>query len=373
MKQRVLIIIGSRPEAVKLSPVVLAMKESPESFEVCLCSTGQQLDMIPPALKEFGLKADIGLGVMRQDQSLAELTARLVTELNKLVLELKADLILVQGDTTSAMVGALVGFYNRVPVGHVEAGMRTGNRFSPFPEEVNRRIISHCSALHFAATTRNRENLLREGVPDSQVFVTGNTIADAVLWGLEQIRDCPSRLSPHLLSALDGQRPVLVTSHRRENFGTALKNICLALKEVCETVEDVVMVFPVHPNPHVRETVCDFLAAQGRIILVEPLPYLSFIELMNRSYMILTDSGGLQEEAASLGKPVLVLRETSERMEGIDAGSAILVGTGKREIVDATLRLLRDAEQYERMSEVRNLYGDGRAAVRILDVLRRIQ
>ncbi|MBA2527100.1 MAG: UDP-N-acetylglucosamine 2-epimerase (non-hydrolyzing) [Pyrinomonadaceae bacterium] len=370
IKPKVLIIIGSRPEAIKMAPLVLAMRNDPQAFEVILSATGQQLQMIPQALAEFRLEADLDLEVMQPDQTLAELTSRLMVKLDEIIVGLGPDWVLVQGDTTSAMVGALAGFYRRVAVAHVEAGMRTGNQFSPFPEEINRRIISQCAALHFAPTVGCQNNLLREGVPASRIFVTGNTVIDALLWTRDQVRQQPSALPPNLEGRLHNRRLVLVTSHRRENFGTRLESICLALKELCGKFEDIVVVYPVHPNPNVERTVRRMLGGEPRIELIDPQPYRSFVELIDRAFIILTDSGGLQEEAPSFGKPVLVLRDTTERPEGIEAGTAKLVGTDQQDIVSAAVDLLCDSEQYERMSEAKNPYGDGTAASRIVAVLR---
>lgn len=369
MKQRLLIIVGSRPEVVKMAPIVMACAAQPEEFEVVLCSTGQQSQMIPQALAEFDLTADINLNVMRPNQTLAELTARLMVKLDKTITQLSPHWILVQGDTTSAMVAALAGFYRQIPVAHVEAGMRTGNPFSPFPEEVNRRIITHCATLHFAATIGCQQTLLSEGVAASQVFVTGNSVIDALYWTRDQISCRDSALPSNVLEKLDGRRLVLVTSHRRESFGSGLRNICLAVKELGQALDDILIVFPVHLNPHVREVVQSILEAQPNLLLIEPQPYRAFVELIDCAHIILTDSGGVQEEAPAFGKPVLVLRETTERPEGVEAGCAQMVGTNQQDITQAAMKLLTDAGQYARMSNSKNLYGDGRAAARIASIL----
>lgn len=369
MKQRLLIIVGSRPEVVKMAPIVMACAAQPEEFEVVLCSTGQQSQMIPQALAEFDLTADINLNVMRPNQTLAELTARLMVKLDKTITQLSPHWILVQGDTTSAMVAALAGFYRQIPVAHVEAGMRTGNPFSPFPEEVNRRIITHCATLHFAATIGCQQTLLSEGVAASQVFVTGNSVIDALYWTRDQISRRDSALPSNVLEKLDGRRLVLVTSHRRESFGSGLRNICLAVKELGQALDDILIVFPVHLNPHVREVVQSILEAQPNLLLIEPQPYRAFVELIDCAHIILTDSGGVQEEAPAFGKPVLVLRETTERPEGVEAGCAQMVGTNQQDITQAAMKLLTDAGQYARMSNSKNLYGDGRAAARIASIL----
>jgi UDP-N-acetylglucosamine 2-epimerase (non-hydrolysing) len=371
MKQRLLIVVGSRPEAVKMAPLVMACTEQLEEFEVVLCSTGQQSNMIPQALAEFDLTPDISLEVMRPNQTLAELTARLMTALDKTITQTNPGWILVQGDTTSAMVGALAGFYRQVPVAHVEAGMRTGNPFSPFPEEVNRRIITQCATLHFAPTRGCEQILLDEGVPASQVFVTGNTVIDALYWTREKIAQSQSALPPDVLEKLNGHRRlVLVTTHRRESFGEGLTNTCLALQQLARSLDDIVIVFPVHPNPNVRDPVYRILGSEPNLLLIEPQPYRAFVELMNRAYIILTDSGGLQEEAPGFGKPVVVLRDTTERPEGVAAGCAQLVGTNQRDITRAALKLLTDPRQYAKMSNARNLYGDGTAGLRIAAILR---
>lgn len=371
MKQQLLIVVGSRPEAVKMAPLVMACAARPEEFDVLLCSTGQHSHMIPQALAEFELTADINLEVMRPNQTLAELTSRLMIALDKTITENHPNWIVVQGDTTSAMVGALAGFYRQIPVAHVEAGMRTGNPFSPFPEEVNRRIITQCTSVHFAPTKRCEQILLDEGVPASQVFVTGNTVIDALYWTREKISRGRSLLPATVLEKLNGNRRlVLVTTHRRESFGAGLTNTCLALQQLAHMRDDVVIVFPVHPNPNVREPVNRILGNEPNLLLIEPQPYRPFVELMNRAYIILTDSGGLQEEAPGFGKPLLVLRDTTERPEGVEAGCAQLVGTNQDDILNAALRLLNDPRQYARMSNVRKLYGDGTAGIRIASILR---
>jgi UDP-N-acetylglucosamine 2-epimerase len=368
---KTLVVIGSRPEAIKLAPVIRVLRQQSGSFEAIICNTGQQRDMVPPALHEFGLHGDVDLDVMQPDQTLAGLTARLSQQLDRTIETLSPDWILVQGDTTSAMVGALTGFYRRVPVGHVEAGMRTGNIHSPFPEEVNRRIITQCATLHFAPTAGCEANLLREGIPPSQVLVTGNTVVDALLLMRERIRRTPSRLSPELHRAIEGRRLILLTMHRRESFSGGLARICEAIGEIARRVADAVIVLPVHPNPTVRRVVERHLRHRDRVLLVEPLAYHPFLELMDRSYLVMTDSGGLQEEAPSFGKPTLVLRDTTERPEGVEARIARLVGTDTRAIIGTALELLESEEAYRSMADAPNPYGDGAAARRIVASLTR--
>ncbi|MGA7731714.1 MAG: UDP-N-acetylglucosamine 2-epimerase (non-hydrolyzing) [Chloroflexia bacterium] len=366
---KVALILGTRPEAVKLAPVALLMRES-HDFSCTVLATGQQREMLTEALAEFDLAPDIDLDVMQHNQSLAGLTARLLTRLEGAIEELKPDWIVVQGDTTTAMVGALTGFYKRSPVAHVEAGMRTGDNYSPFPEEVNRRIVSQCAALHFAPTPACRDNLLREGVPSARVLVTGNTVIDALLYIREQVRRHPSRLPDSLVGQLDGRRMLLVTSHRRESFGPRLEEICMALGELAQLYPDDALVLPVHPNPNVKGTIRRILGEHPNVLLIEPQPYRAFVELLDRAHLVLTDSGGIQEEAPSLGKPVLVLRDTTERPEGIASGNALLVGTERYNIVASARMVLEDADLYRRMSHAANPYGDGKAAAHIVEALR---
>jgi UDP-N-acetylglucosamine 2-epimerase len=311
----------------------------------------------------------LDLQVMRPNQTLAELTSRLIERLDEVLVSLAPDWVLVQGDTTSAMAGALAAFYRRVPVGHVEAGLRTGNPASPFPEEINRRIITQCATLHFAPTVRARETLLREGIAPPQAILTGNTVVDALAWIRDSLRRAPSQLPDEVLSRINGHRLLLVTTHRRENIGQPLENICLALQELNRRDESLAIVLPVHPNPNVSGMVRGILGDEQRVILIEPQPYRTLLELMDRALLVLTDSGGLQEEAPSFGKPVLVLRDTTERPEGIEAGVAQLIGTSQEAIVQATLRLLDEPAHYARMAQAQNPYGDGRASTRIISSL----
>ena len=368
MSRQILIVVGSRPEAIKLAPVAQALADT-RGLRPIICSTGQQRDMIPAALQEFGLRPEIELDVMEPNQTLGRLTARLAERLDAAMAALAPDYVLVQGDTTSAMVGALTAFYRRVPVGHVEAGLRTGDRWSPFPEELNRRIVTQCTTLHFAPTERCEANLLMEGVTPSRIFVTGNTVVDALLASRERIRRSAPRLSAHLRRALDGRRLILVTSHRRENFDGGLARICTALRRIVESVDDVVVALPVHPNPVVTETIERHLKNHTGVLLLEPLPYGVFLELLDRAFLVMTDSGGLQEEAPSFGKPLLVLRDTTERPEGVDAGVARLVGTQDDAIVANALELLQDRDAYGRMATSTNPYGDGAASRRVATIL----
>lgn len=370
VRRRICIVIGSRPEAIKLAPVIMELRRDPAAFEVSVCSTGQQRHMAPQALAEFALSADFDLAVMQENQTLATLTARLTEGLDERFASENPDCVLVQGDTTSAMVGALTAFYRRIPVGHVEAGMRTGDQFSPFPEEVNRRVITQCATLHFAPTTQCREALLQEGVPASRVFLTGNTVVDALNWTRARLDRTGSILPRELLDRIAGHRLILVTSHRRENFGSGLRNLCLALRRIASEFPEVLILYPVHPNPNVSIPVREMLRDVPQIALVQPQPYGMLVELLTRCCFVITDSGGIQEEAPTFGKPVLVARDTTERPEGVRAGVARLVGREEVCIADAARELLSNPVAYAAMSGVANPYGDGSAAARIATVLR---
>ena len=365
----VLTVIGTRPEAIKLAPVILALCRRRDQFVSKVCVTGQHRDMAGRALALFDVIPDYDLDVMLPGQTLAQVTSRTVDRLDDVVVRERPDVVLVQGDTTAALCGALVGFYNRRMVGHVEAGLRTSDKYSPFPEEINRRLVAGIADFHFAPTESAEEALVREGVSDSSVFVTGNTVIDALLWVRERMRQLPVQLPQPVVAALEKSDVVLVTGHRRESFGEGLENICQAIREVADALPRVVFVYPVHLNPNVREPVERILGDHPRIFLLEPLPYAPFVWLMDHATVVLTDSGGVQEEAPSLGKPVLVMRERTERPEGIRSGNAILVGIEKPKIVDALTRLLREPELRATMASVANPYGDGHAADRIVEVL----
>lgn len=353
---RVLVSIGTRPEVIKLAPVVRALRRDP-LFRVRILATGQHRELLAQLLGFFRLTPDADLGLMREDQSLADLTGRMVGAVDRVLAEENPDLVLAQGDTTTVMVTALCSFYRRIAFGHVEAGLRTRRKFSPFPEEMNRAITARLGDLHFAPTETARANLLREGIPDSRIFVTGNTVIDALLWAAPRVDETP------WLSG-DGRRLILVTAHRRENFGEPLREICEALEELA-TRPDVRILYPVHPNPSISGPVHRMLAGSPGVSLVEPLDYPEFIAALKASALVLTDSGGVQEEAPSLGKPVLVLRRDTERPEGIDAGNAFLVGTRRESIVERARALLEDPDLYARVARSSNPYGDGRAAERI--------
>ena len=365
-RRRVLVIFGTRPEAIKLAPVVAALADS-NNLQARVCVTGQHREMLDQMLQLFSIRPDCDLGIMRPNQDLFELTARALDGLRTALEAEQPAAVLVQGDTTTAMVAALAAFYCKVPVGHVEAGLRTDRRYDPFPEEMNRRLTSHLATWHYAPTPHAADNLRREGIAAQQIVVTGNTVVDALQMIVARLERHPTACRPILpAEQLAGRKLVLVTGHRRESFGEGLRNICSALRALADRHHDALIVYPVHPNPAVREPVHALLGDQPNIILTSPLDYLPFVDLMRRAYLILTDSGGLQEEAPSLGVPVLVMRETTERPEAIAAGTAVLIGTNCEAIVAAASRLLTDAGAHARMRAARNPFGDGAAAPRIV-------
>jgi len=370
-KRKVLSVMGTRPEAIKLAPVIKELERYPDRFVSRVCVTAQHRQMLDQAMSPFGIVADYDLDIMTPGQSLAQVTARAVEGLDRVIRQEQPDVVLVQGDTTTAFCGALAAYYHQVRVGHVEAGLRTGNKYAPFPEEINRRLIARVADYHFAPTEHARETLIGEGVNAAAVFVTGNTVIDALLWMRDKVRESPPELPDGLAEAIDGQQIILVTGHRRESFGEGFEGICRAIRQVADAFPEIVFVYPVHLNPNVREPVHRILGGHPRIHLIEPLTYSPFVWLMDRATIVLTDSGGVQEEAPSLGKPVLVMRETTERPEGIATGNARLVGVRQERIVDELTKLLRNPQERASMTAVSNPYGDGSAARRIVDVLAR--
>lgn len=354
---RVMVLYGTRPELIKMAPVIRELRQSPDRFAPLLCATAQHREMLDQMQAVFDITPDLDLGLMRADQSLNDLSARAFAALDGVIAEQRPDLVLVQGDTTTAMVGALAAFHRRVAVGHVEAGLRTGDRARPFPEEVNRRIVDLIGDLCFAPTARAAAALLAEGVPAERVFVTGNTVVDAVRWISAQLPPEPQR------------DEVLITVHRRESFGAPLREIFAAIRELAAAFPAVRWVYPVHPNPNVRGPAAEMLGGLVNVELCEPFDYLELIRRLRGARFVLTDSGGLQEEAPAFGKRVLVLRETTERPEGVEAGLATLVGSDRRRIVAEATALLRAPEQ-DRPAAA-NPYGDGRAAARIVEILSR--
>lgn len=369
--KKVSLIFGTRPEAIKLCPLVLELKRHPE-FEPHVCVTGQHRQMLDQVLDVFEVIPDVDLNLMQPDQMLAGLTSKAITAVDQYLAQHEPDIVIVQGDTTTSFCAALSAFYRRIPVCHVEAGLRTWNRFSPFPEEVNRVIISRLADLHFAPTQLAKENLLKEGVAEERIFVTGNTVIDALHIAVDKVRqntpDIPG-LPRELMNGQIDKTLVLITAHRRENFGEGFMNICEAISKLAERFNDTAFVYPVHLNPNVREPVFRLLGGMDNVRLIEPLSYLPFVALMNRAKLLLTDSGGVQEEAPSLGKPVLVMRDTTERPEAVDAGTVRLVGTDKRTIIGNVSTLLTDEKAYKVMAKAINPYGDGKACGRIIAAL----
>ncbi|MCX8052172.1 MAG: UDP-N-acetylglucosamine 2-epimerase (non-hydrolyzing) [Armatimonadetes bacterium] len=364
---KVLAVCGTRPDAVKMAPVVLELKEHPDEVEVALAVTGQHREMLRQVLDTFGLVPDYDLDIMTERQSLAQITTRALEGLDGIIDQVRPDLVLAQGDTTTTFVAALAAFYHKVPFGHVEAGLRTKNKYDPFPEEINRRLTSALSDIHFAPTERARQALLAEGIRDSSIFVTGNTVIDALLMVASKNYQFENE---RVRRAIESGRMILLTAHRRENWGKPMRDICLGIKRIVSEHPDVTVVFPFHKNPIVREVVFPELEGIERVILVEPPDYVPFVHMMKSSYLILTDSGGVQEEAPSLGKPVLVLRKTTERPEGVEAGNAKLIGTDPDTIASETRRLINDPAAYDAMARVANPYGDGHAARRIWDAIK---
>ena len=345
----------------KLGPVALELRKYPKQFRVTLAGTGQHRDMVPQYLKLFRLRLDHDLRVMKPRQTLADITSRTMRRMDALVDEERPDVVVVQGDTTAVLVGALAAFYRHVPVAHVEAGLRSGDRYDPFPEEINRRLVGGLATIHLAPTARARASLLRENVAAESIFVTGNTAVDALLLAAKR----RPRRGAVPAGWLRGKRLIVVTAHRRENWDRGIEEICLALGDLAERFPDVVIVYAVHPNPVVRETAERVLAGRERVHLIAPPGYAEFVDLMKRSYLILTDSGGIQEEAPSLSKPVLVMRRTTERQEGAEAGCLELVGPDRKRIVARASALLRDRAAYEAMASRANPFGDGKASARI--------
>ena len=363
---RVLSVFGTRPEAIKMAPVVHQLRARPNRFESLVCVSAQHRDMLDQVLDVFALTADHDLAIMTPGQSPAGVAARVLDRLPPLLREVRPDVLLVQGDTMTTFAASFAAYLERIPSCHVEAGLRTGNRYHPFPEEMNRVLTTRLADLHFAPTTTARDRLLAEGVPADTVLLTGNTVIDALLSTVKP----DYQFKTPALAALDpASRLVLVTTHRRESFGAPLRAICAAIVDLVSRFPDIEVVLPVHPNPEVKGTVEAALCDTPRVRLIQPVDYVEFVHLMARAHLILTDSGGVQEEAPSLGKPVLVLRETTERPEGVDAGTAVVVGTDRERIVATASRLLSSHEAYERMANAVSPYGDGRASERIAAAL----
>lgn len=367
--ETILTILGTRPEAIKLAPVIHELERRPDEFRSVVCTTGQHRELLEPMLRFFHIQPDVDLDVMRENQQLGALTARLVEALDPVFERIQPDWVIVQGDTTTVLATALAAYYRRIRVAHVEAGLRTGHRDSPFPEEVNRRVAGVIADLHFAPTERAMRNLRRESTPADRICLSGNTVVDALQWSVGEIAKQPPEWPSDVPALADMNRLLLVTGHRRENFGQGLQQVCVALREIAETLPDCDIIYPVHLNPNVREPVHRLLGEHPRIHLAEPVDYPIMVALLKRSWLVLTDSGGIQEEAPTFHVPCLVTREKTERPEGVRAGVAKLVGTDANRIVRAVTRLHNHPSAYEAMTTGENPYGDGRAAERIVSRL----
>jgi len=369
--KRISFIFGTRPEAIKLCPLILALRES-RKFQTHICVTAQHREMLDQVLGVFGIVPDIDLELMRENQSLSTFTSRALPAIDQYLSDHIPDMVLVQGDTTTVFCAALASFYHQVPVGHVEAGLRTWNKFAPYPEEINRVLTTHMADFHFAPTQRAKENLLKENVPAERIYVTGNTVIDALYIALDKVGEKMPAIAGLPEQVLNNEfisPMVLITGHRRENFGRGFENICIAVTKLAQQFRDTAFVYPVHLNPNVREPVFRMLGGLDNVYLIEPLSYLPFVALMNKATIILTDSGGVQEEAPSLGKPVLVMREVTERPEAVEAGTVKLVGANVEKIVNSVTQLLTDSHAYAAMAQAINPYGDGQACGRIVNLI----
>lgn len=362
MKKKILVVFGTRPEAIKMAPVVMELKQHPRKFKTVVCVTAQHRQMVDDLLRLFRIRPDYDLDIMQDNQTPFEVTQLVLKRIKPVLLKEKPDIVLFQGDTTTTMATALAAYYLRIKVGHVEAGLRTNDKYAPFPEEINRRITSVIADYHFAPTKGARDNLRREGVPAKSIVVTGNTVIDALFYTL---RTTKRVRIPILEKISPNKKIILVTCHRRENFGKPMQSTFRAIKKIAKTRPDVEIIYPVHPNPNVKVPAYRILGMTPNIHLLPPVRYEVFCHLMKRAYLILTDSGGIQEEAPSLGKPVLVLRNTTERPEAVESGTARIVGTNENRIVRETLRLLRHGGSYHAMSQARNPFGNGRASARM--------
>lgn len=364
-RKKILFIFGTRPEALKMAPVILQARKDPR-FESFVCLTAQHREMADQVLRLFKIKPDFDLDIMQPGQTLGDLTQRLLNKIQPVLASVKPDIVLVQGDTTTAFAGAIQSFYEKVSVGHIEAGLRSHDKYQPFPEEINRVLVSRIADFHFCPTKESQKNLALEGIPSKQIFVTGNTVVDA----LKSIQTSVSMNDlPFDSKLMKGKRLLLITAHRRENFGAPLYSICRAIGEIVRKFPDVLAVYPVHLNPQVQKVVNEELGKEKSVLLIPPVSYEQFTALMKYSHVILTDSGGVQEEAPSFGKPVLVMREVTERPDGVALGIAKLVGTSREKIFRESVKLFSSAKEYKKMVRTKNPYGDGRASMRILDIL----
>ena len=381
--KKILLVFGTRPEAIKMAPLVKKLQEMPEEFNTMVCVTGQHREMLDQVLQLFDIVPEYDLNIMKPNQDLYDITSRILLGMRDVLKEVQPDVVLVHGDTTTSMVAALAAFYQQIPVGHVEAGLRTGNIYSPWPEEMNRLITGRITTHHFSPTPLAKENLLKEGLNPARITITGNTVIDALQMVVNKLRE-DVKLADNVVNCiremgydtnrLNGEkRIVLITGHRRENFGEGFLNICHAIKNLAVKYPNVDFVYPMHLNPNVRKPVLEILGEKAEnVFLTEPLDYLPFVYMMQHSTLILTDSGGVQEEAPGLGKPVLVMRDTTERPEAVEAGTVLLVGTNREKIEQSVSMLLEDVNTYRRMSEAVNPYGDGLACERIVDYLAKL-
>ncbi|NLI72067.1 MAG: UDP-N-acetylglucosamine 2-epimerase (non-hydrolyzing) [Bacteroidales bacterium] len=384
MRKKILLVFGTRPEAIKMAPLVKEFQHNEEIFETKVCVTGQHREMLDQVLKLFQIVPNYDLDIMKTGQDLYDVTSRVLLGMRDVLKEVMPDMVLVHGDTTTSMAAALAAYYQQIPVAHIEAGLRTHNIYSPWPEEMNRQITGRITSIHFSPTELSKRNLIKENIDEKSIFVTGNTVIDALFWVLNKI-NLDGALSEKIKKEIllsgydldrlaDGKKLVLVTGHRRENFGKGFENICNALDDLTKLYYDVDFVYPMHLNPIVRKAVATVFENRKpeNLFLIEPLDYLPFVFFMGKSKIVLTDSGGIQEEAPGLGKPVLVMRDTTERPEAVDAGTVKLVGTDRELIVKEVSKLLEDSTYYEKMAKAINPYGDGKASMRIVDVISKI-
>ena len=371
--KKILLIFGTRPEAVKMAPLIKEFQKHSDAFETKVCVTAQHREMLDQVLDFFEIKPDYDLDLMKPGQNLYSLTATIIESLKPILEEFTPDYVFVHGDTTTTMAGSIASFYSGAKVCHVEAGLRTNNKLSPFPEEINRQITGRICDYHFAPTETSKNNLLKENISEDTILVTGNTVIDALLNSVEKVNDNPSAFIQDLSKQIGNKEVVLVTGHRRENHGDGFERICNALKTIALDNVNRLVIYPVHLNPKVQEPVKRILSGLSNVILIDPLPYQDFIWLMKRSKIIITDSGGVQEEAPSLGKPVLVLRDTTERPEAAEAGTVLLVGTNENLIVSKALDLLNNKDNFDKMSKLHNPFGDGLASTRIVDFIKSIK
>jgi len=372
-KIKVLVSFGTRPEGIKLAPIIKALERNQQMFRLTICSTGQHKEMLDQVMDFFEIKPDIFLNLMTENQMLGSLSAKILQNMEKVFARVSPDILIVQGDTTTAFLTTLAAYYKKIKICHIEAGLRTYNKFNPFPEEINRQLISRIADFNFTPTEKSKNNLINEGINSDTIFLTGNTIVDALEWGIEKIKSRQAYIEKksifQRISGPGNERIILVTMHRRESFGEEIENVCIALKKVAEENKSVKIVYPVHLNPNVKKPVYSLLSGLDNIILIEPLCYEDFLWLMYKSYLIITDSGGVQEESPTLKKPVLVIRKFTERPESVELGISKLVGTGTETIIREISLLLSNENEYKKMIAVSNPYGDGRASERIINMI----